>query len=336
MRSAESSSPSISPIVPHPRSVVAQTEARHRLHPLRLEHKPIFDEYVCMLGVSYSDFSFANNICWCADQDYFYQLFEGCFCLFAYRDGSLSMVIPPLGPEAQQATAVRAGLYFMAEANPDRTGVIRYAPKSLIRTLCAYSANGEVPSEYEIQDERPDYIYRTVDLVDLHGAGFKSKRNEINQFLRSHPNARLQPLTAAQHEAVLQLGQRWLDERVSNHDELYSEMAHEELRAIRFTLDHFDALAVQGCCLMVEDRLEGFAIYERLPQGGANVLFEKASRTEKGAAQYLFREYCRSLLDCAETNTGDDLNIESLRQNKESYRPLRRGEKISLRLQLAI
>ena len=87
---------------------------------------------------------------------------------------------------------------------------------------------------------------------------------------------------------------------------------------------------------IVDDKVEGFAIYERLPQGGAHVLFEKATRTEKGAAQYLFREYCRTLQDCAEITTGDDLNLDALRRCKESYRPIRLGEKTTLRLRLSI
>ena len=334
MRSAESSSPAILPVSTSA-SLFAQTVALRRLHPLRLEDKPLFDEHVRMVGVPYSDFSFANNICWSADQQYFYPLIEGCFCLFALRDGALSMVIPPLGPEAQIAAAVRAGLHFMAESNPDQIGVIRYAHKSILDTIRLYSIDGLLPAEYEIENERPDYIYRTMDLVNLHGSGMKSKRNEINQFLRAYPQASLQPLTPAMHGAVLQLSQRWVERRTENHDEYYAELAHEELRAIRFTLDHFAALGVQGCCLMVDDTLEGFAIFERLPQGGAHVLFEKATRTEKGAAQFLFREYCRLLLDCREITTGDDLNLDSLRQNKESYRPIRLGEKILLRLRLS-
>lgn len=335
MRSAESSSSSILSYTVA-RSLVPQAVALRRLHPLRLQDKGLFDEHVRMVGVPYSDFSFANNICWCAEQQFFYQLIEGCFCLFALRDGELSMVLPPLGPEAQQAAAVRASLYFMAESNPNQTGIIRYAHKELLSTICLYSTNGELPPEYEVEAERPDYIYRTVDLVQLHGSGLKSKRNEINQFLRAHPSACLQPLTPELHDAVLQLSQRWLECRTEHNDENYAELAHAELRAIRYTLENFAALQVEGCCLIVDDKVEGFAIYERLPQGGAHVLFEKATRTEKGAAQYLFREYCRTLQDCAEITTGDDLNLDALRRCKESYRPNRLGEKTLLRLRLSI
>ncbi len=335
MRSVESSSPSLLPIVTTPHSLVAQTVALQRLRPLRLEDKPLFDQHVRLVGVPFSDFSFTNNICWSSDQQYFYQLFEGCFCLFALRDGELSMVLPPLGAEPQQAAAVRAGLYFMAESNPGQTGVIRYAHKSLLDTLCAYSPGGVLPAAYEIGDERPDYIYRTADLVSLHGAKMKSKRNEINQFLRAHPEACLVPLTPAYIEPAFALAQRWVECRTESNDEHYAELAYEELRAIRFTLDHFDALGVHGCCLLIDGIVAGFAVFERLPQGGAHVLFEKAIRSEKGAAQFLFREYCRLLLDCDEITTGDDLNLDALRQNKESYRPLRLGEKIRIRLRLS-
>jgi hypothetical protein len=333
LRSAESSSPSLIPVTT-PHGLVAQSVALRRLHHLRLEDKALFDQHLRQVGVPYSDFSFANNICWSGDQQYFYQLFEGCFCLFALRDGALSMVLPPLGHEPQQAAAVHAGLRFMAESNPNQLGVIRYAHRDLLRTLRAHSPAGELPADYELVDERPDYIYRTADLAYLPGSGLKSRRNEINQFLRAHPTACLQPLEPAFHPAVLDLSERWVSCRTEDNDEYYAELAYEELRAIRYTLEHFSDLAVQGSCLVVDDRVEGFAIYERLPQGGAHVLFEKANRREKGAAPFLFREYCRLLLDCDEITTGDDLNLPSLQQNKESYRPVRLGEKVQLRLRL--
>lgn len=305
-----------------------------RLQPLRIEDKPIFDAHACIVGVRYSDYSFANNLCWCADQRYMHGMFEGCFCLFALRGNDLSMVLPPLGPASQQAAAVRDCLTLMAQSNPSRCGVIRYVYKDLVAVLAADSPTGMPPSDYEITPERPDYIYRTADLVDLRGSGLKSKRNEINQFLRVCPQPVLVPLTPSLHDAVLTFSQTWVDQHVPAHDEAYAATAQEELRAIAFTLDHMAALAVQGCCLYANDQLMGFAIYERLPQGGGHVLFEKVTRTPKGASQYLFREYCRSLLDCAEITTGDDLNIDSLRLNKESYRPIRMGEKVRLQLSL--
>jgi uncharacterized protein len=55
------------------------------------------------------------------------------------------------------------------------------------------------------------------------------------------------------------------------------------------------------------------------------VLLEIADRSIPGLASYLFREFCREAYERGAIliNTMDDSGLETLRQSKQAYHPLR-------------
>ena len=75
---------------------------KYRLYPFDRSAKPYFDEAAARLNVALSDYSFANNVIWLAQASGFYQIIEGCFCLFALTGNGLSMLLPPLGEPMRQ------------------------------------------------------------------------------------------------------------------------------------------------------------------------------------------------------------------------------------------
>ena len=178
--------------------------------------------------------------------------------------------------------------------------------------------------------EGVDFIYNTADLVELHGADYKSKRSDINQLLRAHPTAVVEPLTVADADAVRELCLLWLRQRGCDADGRPATPygVEEEVHAILYAAQNLDALGLVGARLRIEDRMVGFTIGERLVTGCANVLFEKTDLTIPGASQLLFREFCRSLQGCPRITTGDGSGSDSLIRAKMSYRPVELAEKL--------
>lgn len=191
------------------------------------------------------------------------------------------------------------------------------------------------PGEWLIERALPDYIYRTGDLIGLKGNAYKSKRSEINQFRRAYPDHRMEPLGPEHWQGIRALIDRWLRARLqylsaeSIADFFYS--VEQERKAIERALEHYERLGLTGLCLILDGRLEGFTLGERIAPDIGSVLVEKTSLAVAGGAQYLFREFAKTFADCTWLNVGDDLGFENLRRVKMSYRPTRFGEKVTLR-----
>ena len=312
---------------------------KYRLYPFDHSAKPFFDEACARLNVALSDYSFANNVIWLAQASGFYQIIEGCYCLFALTGNGLTMLLPPLGEPSRQERALRICIKIMDLYNPSpaqaRLDFVYQDFLKVIDTDLLTGApliNGEL---WHMEVTNPDYIYRTQDLIDLKGNSYKTKRNEINQFRRVHPNHSLVPFSRAHEADARALVNTWMQNRLRTipdgpvEEFLYNlEM---ERKAIQRAITLYDELKLEGLSLFIDGKLEGFTFGERLNRDVANVLIEKTNFNIQGAAQYLFREFSKVFADCTYINVGDDLGFENLRRVKMSYRPAMFGEKIILR-----
>jgi hypothetical protein len=312
---------------------------KYRLYPFDHNAKPYFDEACARLNVALSDYSFANNVIWLAQASGFYQIIEGCYCLFALNGNGLTMLLPPLGEPSRQERALRICLKIMDLYNPSpaqaRLDFVYQDFLKVVDTDLLSGApliNGEL---WHVEVTNPDYIYRTQDLIELKGNSYKTKRNEINQFRRAHPNHSLVPFSRTHEAEARNLVNTWMQNRLRTipdgpvEEFLYNlEM---ERKAIQRAITLYDELKLEGLSLFIDGKLEGFTFGERLNRDVANVLIEKTNFNIQGAAQYLFREFSKVFADCTYINVGDDLGFENLRRVKMSYRPAMFGEKIILR-----
>jgi hypothetical protein len=332
-RAADSAARSESPI----RRYLAA--GKYRLYPFDHSAKPYFDEACARLNVALSDYSFANNVIWLAQASGFYQIIEGCFCLFALTGNGLTMLLPPLGEPSRQQRALKICMKIMDAYNPApeqaRLDFVYHDFLKVLDTDILTGApliHGEL---WHVEVTNPDYIYRTQDLIELKGNSYKTKRNEINQFRRAYPNHTLTPFSKVHREEARALVNTWMQNRLRTlpdgpvDDILYNiEM---ERKAIQRAIALYDELKLEGLSLFIDGKLEGFTFGERLNRDVANVLIEKTNFNIQGAAQYLFREFSKVFADCTYINVGDDLGFENLRRVKMSYRPAMFGEKIILR-----
>lgn len=315
---------------------------KYRLYPFDKSARPYFDQAVAQLGVTLSDYSFTNNVIWLCQASGFYQIIEGCFCLFGLSGNGLTMLLPPLGEATRQKRALKICVKIMDHYNPSPAQArLDFVYKDFLQAL-DLDSDGGLPlingERWHVEVTNPDYIYRTQDLIELRGNAFKTKRNEINQFRRAYPNHALIPFNVDHRDAARALVNTWTENRIRTLPEgsveefLYNlEM---ERKAINRTIALYEELGLEGLSLFIDGNLEGFTFGERLNSDVANVLIEKTNFNIPGAAQYLFREFTKVFSDCTYINVGDDLGFENLRRVKMSYRPAMFGEKIILRRML--
>ncbi len=301
----------------------------YQLTPLTIESKGVFDHYLSSTDCVVSDLSFTNNFIWMNRMSGFYLIIDDCFCLFSLNGDRLTMLLPPIGGAPHQVNALRVCFELMDLYNRRRHwSMVEYSNKSFVQLL-------EGDAEWVTESVFSDYIYNTEELIELRGNAYKTKRNEINQFMRSCPQHRLEPLQPQHHDGIRELQNTWLRDRIQNLSgaNLANFLATVEMerQGIERALEHFDVLGLVGLCLIIDDKVEGFTFGERINSRVASILFEKTNFAIPAAAQYLFREFSRCFADCTYINVGDDLGLENLRRVKMSYRPAMFGERFAIR-----
>lgn len=320
----------------------------YRLYPFTIETKALFERYQQSLQIPISDYTFSNNIIWLSRMSAFYQIIEECFCLFSLNGNCLTMLLPPLGDSSRQARALEACFEIMDSHNPSPYfSVVEYVYKDFLQILDVElnaptdAGAGEesivesARSPWLVERALPDYVYCTEDLIQLKGNPYKTKRGEINQFRRAYPDHRLEVLGPQHWEGIRALVETWLKNRLKYlageaiGDFFYT--VEMERKAIERAIKHYDQLDLQGLCLFIGDRLEGFTMGERITSNVASILVEKTNFAILGSAQFLFHEFAKVYDDCVYINVGDDLGLENLRKVKMSYRPVLFGEKFTLR-----
>ena len=301
-----------------------------RLYPFTIEAKSVFEHYVRQIAAPLSDYTFANNIIWLSQKSGFYQIIEDCFCLFSLNGHCLTMLLPPLGKSEHQLRALDTCFDIMDGYNPSPyLSQMEFVYDDFTKSIEA------ADSRWLIERSLPDYIYRTEDLIWLRGNAYKSKRSEINQFRRAHPNHRMEILGRQHWDGIRELINTWLRNRLQylSGDAIadFFYTVEQERQAIERALTHYDTLGLKGLALIIDERLEGFTFGEHITPDVANVLVEKTNFAIPGSAQFLFREFAKIFANCTHINVGDDLGLENLRRVKMSYRPAQFGAKVNIR-----
>lgn len=311
----------------------------HKLYPLTIDSKPLFDSHVRNASFLVSDLSFVNNFIWLSRMSGFYQIIEDCFCLFSLNGNRLTMLLPPIGEPARQLRALPTCFEIMDSYNPVQSwGMVEYVNSdfaNLFTDDCGIHNAFFNKSQWSLEPDHSDYLYLTTDLIELKGNNYKTKRSEINQFMRAYPDHHVEPLQRKHWQGISDLLTTWLTSRIQglNGPAIGEFITSVELerQGIERALQHFEQLELKGLCLIIDGKVEGFTFGEQVNDSVASILVEKTNFAISGAAQFLFREFAKTFEHCTFINVGDDLGLENMRRVKMSYRPVLFGEKFTLR-----
>ncbi len=290
--------------------------------PLTLEDRDVVHPRLWQYQPETSELTFINlfiwreyyNFCWSIDGD----------CLLLVADcAEAPFALPPVGP-ALRSAAVRDVLYWLREARGVASPSIERADRRLADEL-------QGCTEFVITPTRAhfDYVYRSEDLGSLAGRKYSKKRNLINQFLRAYAFTYV-PITPALTDDCLALAEVWCEQRLCEDD---ISLLHE-FRGIRDALNNFAALHLEGGALLIDGKVQAFALGELLNENTAVVHIEKANPEFKGIYPMITQQFSEHRWQgkVAYINREQDLDDPGLRQAKESYFPDHLVEKFSVRL----
>ena len=260
-------------------------------------------------------YSFPYHFIWRDLFSYEWVDLEGHFCLFATNADGTFLALPPVGPDPCGPVMPRI-FALMTERN-------RVSGVSRIENLPGDFNERCRSHGYHVHPKAGDYLYRRRDLVALNGDQYKSQRALYNHCLK-HAAPSVRQYQPADMPACLDLFQRWQQGLAMGDPAGFAcAMAADAALALRVALQFSGELGLLGLVAEVEGRLAAYTLGYPLSDSVFCILFEIADRDVRGMAQYIFREFCRSLARFEFINAMDDSGLEGLRRAKQSYHPER-------------
>lgn len=292
---------------------------------LRKEDKPVLDPFFRDRYYENSHFNFTNIFMWRQTYDIQWCVEDEVLYMKAVWGGE-EFALQPFGPAEKMQQAIEKWLlYFQQQGKPF---CLAGMDKNMAEEFRKYDK-----AEFRITANRDDfdYVYKSDDLIRLAGRKYHTKKNHLNSFWKTYPDAVYLPIT----EEIVTLCKITMNGWYKKHSQ---EMPDDpfigaERDAIIEVLNHFSELQLKGGALMIGKRVVAFTFGEQLNENTAVIHVEKADPEVRGAYTAInqaFVEYAWSSM--LYINREEDMGLEGLRKAKESYRPVYMVEKYSARL----
>lgn len=164
-----------------------------------------------------------------------------------------------------------------------------------------------------------DYLYSAQELASLSGKKFSKKRNHVNKFIRTYPDASVEHITPENIGEVRTFYQ-YLASKIKDNP-----MAMFEYKKVGYILEHYFHFDFISVVLRVNDKIVAFAIGEVIGET-LHADIEKTDHDYESASEYLnyvYINYAISLFpNLKYENRQDDAGDEGLRRSKMSYNPI--------------
>ena len=302
------------------------------LHPLKISDQ--FRAHQCLTSTvlggktPLATWSFPPHYIWKDVLRYSWSEVDGWWCLFAEYADQLFMPLPPLGPSSAVASPSSRSLKevlaqvmtFMNTRNKGAQSTrIANIPTELQEVIQSWG--------YSLTPQDSDYLYQTVDLVQLKANSYKSQRAAYNRFFRAH-RIRVAPYQILDRDGCLALFHRWAHQKeeipflqTGVHAESSHLMMRDAASAHRVVLQEYRELGLTGRVVWVDGLIRAYTFGYPRSREVFCLLLEVADRSVAGLAQYQFREFCRENQRYPFINTMGDLGLPSVARTKHAYRP---------------
>ncbi len=302
-------------------SHVAPTPIFPHFKPVDLHHREIIQDYLTAYQPQTSEWTFTNLFMWRRRHQYYWSIYKEWLLVVSLVPDAEPYGMPPVGPPSR-LEATRTLLQWFQETH-GIAGRIERSDQRLIDEL-----QNPPDLAFEATRDHFDYVYRSEDLIRLAGRRYHAKRNHLNKLNRAYRFV-YEPLAPTHIDDCLELAEKWCQWRRCDEDlNLVGEWD-----ATREALRHFEALAMQGAVILLNQRVEAFALGELLNPQTAVVHVEKANPEIPGMYTLINQQFCEHhWSEVPYINREQDLGEPGLRKAKLSYYPERLVEKYRVRL----
>ena len=283
---------------------------------ITLKDKQLFDRYLGLHNPHVSEFTFTNLFAWRNYYRFKYAEINGLLCIIAMPYGSEPYALMPVGGltgDAFEGAFRELRNYFSQ---------MGWKPvfKKIAHDELAYFKN-HVNSGEDIAFDRnnSDYLYSTLDLIQLKGKKYDSKRNHINKFKSKHDFTYV-PLDCSLIGECSRIMEEWCREKNCS----CKEGDYCERQANMELLNNFRILECKGALICVNGKYEAFTAGEMLNGDTAVIHIEKANTAIPGLYTLINQQFLeKEWKDAPYVNREQDLGLEGMRKAKLSYSPLK-------------
>ncbi|RPI74580.1 MAG: DUF2156 domain-containing protein [Desulfobacteraceae bacterium] len=286
---------------------------------LELGHKEIFNRFFKQDPPRVSELTFTNLFIWQHKYAPTWAVAGDCLLIICRPKDQAAFGLQPVGP-GDKAKALQLLVESLKQMSSESR--IERVDEAFVKAYVE-------PESYTVELDRDnsDYVYLAQDLIQLSGNKFHRKKNHVNQFIKKY-RFEYRTLNRDLLKSFLNLQENWcqLRECVA-----YPDLWSEDY-AVHTALTHFGDLDFQGGAILIDDKVEAFALGESLNEDTAVIHIEKANPEINGLYAAINQVFCREAWsDMRYINREQDMGIEGLRQAKESYYPDHRVQKYSVK-----
>jgi hypothetical protein len=288
--------------------------------PLELGDKEVISRFLKQDPPRISELTFTNLFIWRHKYEPSWAVAENCLLIICRPKDQAPFGLQPMGP-GDKVKALQLLFASLKTLTPDAR--IERVDEEFVKAYVT-------PEQYTADLDRAnsDYVYLAQDLIQLAGNKFHSKKNHVNQFVKKNV-FEYRVLDADLLKSFLDLQESWcqLRECVA-HPDLWSEDF-----AVHTALSHFQDLDFQGGAILINNKVEAFALGEPLNANTAVIHIEKANPGIPELYAVINQQFCeKSWSNVPMINREQDLGEPGLRQAKLSYLPDHLVEKFRIRL----
>lgn len=291
---------------------------------LEKSDKKIIDEFYNSGYYENSEHNFTNLYMWRNLCDIRWTVEDEILFIISLNDKMLAAWQPVCSKEKIQ-TAIAKILDWAEKNKGEKNFSFVVVEKNFAEELEKYPH-----ANFKIEPDRNefDYVYLAEDLINLSGRKYHSKKNHLNSFRKDFPMAEYLPITS---EIILKCRDelnRWYEiHRKNNPNDPF--ICYEQA-AIHEIFDNFDEFKLKGGAILLGEKVVAFTFGEKLNSDTAVVHVEKANPEVRGAYTAINQNFVATeWSNVTFINREADMGLESLRQAKESYRPVKLIEKFN-------
>lgn len=284
-----------------------------QMKPLELTDRSQVNNYLDNYPPEICELTFANLYIWRHWEKPQLTLINGNLCVFCSPPDEPPYFLEPVGENRLEQTIA---------ACLDRAPRLSRVSEKLLHKLNPGYGKKEDRDNF-------DYLYLTEELAGLRGKKFDGKRNLIKKFEKTY-QGEFRPLAESDVDGCLDLVDRW-ESNSPEENRVADERSRAASQAIREALLNLSSLKLGGLVAVIDGRVEGFCLGERLNSETAVVHVELASRQITGLHQFMNRECARTVWkEFRYINREQDAGLPGLRRSKLSYHPHRLVKKFDL------
>ncbi len=275
------------------------------------DHRAKLDRWFGCRKAVLSSNSLVSAFAWSGLFDFTLEEVDGNGLLFARQHGAKFLYCPPLG----EKISPRATAAAFARMNGGAARIEAVA----IDELAAFDK-----AVYLARWQGGEYYYERGRIAALAGNEYRSRRSDINGFLKRHRPV-FRPFRSADLPACADLFDRWLDNRRAlDEDDLYRAMLVENRQVHRRMIQSAVWLGLIGRVVEVDGVLAGYTFGYRLNEETFCVALEVTAPAFRGLPAFIFREFCAdaALAPFKYINAMDDSGMPGVARAKHSWRPV--------------